>query len=335
MTVSFHKYGDYFPGTGNLHDIGIGKGKCHAINVPLRDGIDDVGHKSIFEPVVRSVIENYRPGAVVLQCGGDSLSGDRLGCFNLSMRGHANCVAFVKSFGLPTLVLGGGGYTIRNVARTWAFETGRLVDMDMPVNLPFTDYYEYYGPDFELDVKPSNMNNANTREYIDRVRTTVLDNIRRTMSVPSVQMQEVPRGDVGMSETLDEQESRLDDDEADQESNKDRRYTQRLLDRSVEGTHEPSECEDKDINAANGVKAPHGRDGRISHAGRHEQPVLAIGGTIETAPPDDAIHLADETQACVEKAQVDVAPMPGESSAAVANLQGIFPTARADHASYA
>jgi len=27
----------------------------------------------------------YRPGAVVLQCGADSINGDRLGVFNLSM----------------------------------------------------------------------------------------------------------------------------------------------------------------------------------------------------------------------------------------------------------
>ena len=31
--------------------------------------------------------------------------------------GHASCVEFMKSFGLPMLVLGGGGYTVRNVAR--------------------------------------------------------------------------------------------------------------------------------------------------------------------------------------------------------------------------
>jgi histone deacetylase 1/2 len=87
-------------------------------------------------------MEYYQPSAVVLQCGGDSLSGDRLGCFNLSMKGHANCVRFVKSFNLPTLILGGGGYTMRNVARTWAFETGCLLGENMPANLPYNDYYE-------------------------------------------------------------------------------------------------------------------------------------------------------------------------------------------------
>lgn len=142
MTVSFHKYGEYFPGTGELRDIGVGQGKYYAVNFPLRDGIDDISYKSIFEPVIQHVMDWYRPEAVVLQCGGDSLSGDRLGCFNLSMRGHANCVNFVKSFNLPTLVVGGGGYTMRNVARTWAFETGILLNEQLSPQLPYNDYYE-------------------------------------------------------------------------------------------------------------------------------------------------------------------------------------------------
>jgi histone deacetylase 1/2 len=41
MTVSFHKYGEYFPGTGDLRDHGIGNGKHYAVNFPMRDGIDD------------------------------------------------------------------------------------------------------------------------------------------------------------------------------------------------------------------------------------------------------------------------------------------------------
>ena len=142
MTVSFHKYGEYFPGTGDLRDIGAGLGKYYAVNFPLRDGITDSTYKSIFEPIISDVMEFYKPEAIVLQCGGDSLSGDRLGCFNLSINGHANCVHFVKQFGLPVIVLGGGGYTMRNVARAWAFETGQLVGIEMPRQLPFNDYYE-------------------------------------------------------------------------------------------------------------------------------------------------------------------------------------------------
>ncbi|GAA5815212.1 histone deacetylase [Mucor flavus] len=205
MTVSFHKYGEFFPGTGELKDVGVQKGKYYSVNVPLRDGIDDDSYQSTFEPVIEKVMEWYRPAAVVLQCGGDSLSGDKLGCFNLSMKGHANCVKFVKKFNLPTLVLGGGGYTMRNVARTWAYETGVVVGEDIGPDMPYNDYYEYFGPDYKLDVRPSNMENMNTPDYLEKIKTQVFENLSRTLFAPSVQMQEVPR-DHDMSEDEDEQD---------------------------------------------------------------------------------------------------------------------------------
>lgn len=31
-------------------------------------------------------MELYQPGAIVMCCGADSLSGDKLGCFNLSIQ---------------------------------------------------------------------------------------------------------------------------------------------------------------------------------------------------------------------------------------------------------
>ena len=74
---------DHYPTT-----IGAEKGKYYAVNFPLRDGIDD---EMIFKPVMSKVMEIYRPSAVVLQCGTDSLAGDRLGCFNLSLKGEIMC----------------------------------------------------------------------------------------------------------------------------------------------------------------------------------------------------------------------------------------------------
>lgn len=252
MTCSFHKYGEYFPGTGELRDIGIGPGKYYAVNFPLRDGIDDNSYKSIFEPVIKAVMDYYQPEAVVLQCGGDSLSGDRLGCFNLSMRGHANCVKYVKSFNLPTIVLGGGGYTMRNVARTWAYETGSLVGVEMDSVLPYNEYYEYYGPDYELDVRASNMENANSPEYLDKIKAQVIDNLKKTAHVPSVQMQDVPRQALGGM--TDEEEAELDD--LDEDQNKDVRVTQRQWEKKVERDEEFEESDTEDLDRANGDRVP-------------------------------------------------------------------------------
>lgn len=176
-----------------MRDDGIGKGKGYAVNVPLRDGMSDDNYKSIFQPVIKQIIEWYQPGAIVLQCGSDSLSGDRLGSFNLSMRGHAACVQYIKSFNLPLLMLGGGGYTVKAVSRTWAYETGLAAGVELSADIPNNEYYEYYGPDYELDVKPSNMTDHNNREYLDKLKQTVFEMLRDKTGAPSVQIHTVPK----------------------------------------------------------------------------------------------------------------------------------------------
>jgi len=190
MTVSFHKFGEYFPGTGDVLDFGYNEGKNYAINFPLNDGMNDESYKSIFRPIIQSIMERYAPGAVVLQCGADSLSGDRLGCFNLSLKGHADCVEFVRSFNIPLLVLGGGGYTLRNVPRCWTYETAVLLgEKDLKDALPYNDYFEYFGPDYRLHLPVSNMENLNSKEYLERTKNQLLDILREVEPVPGTQIQ--------------------------------------------------------------------------------------------------------------------------------------------------
>ena len=51
MTYSLHKFGEFFPGTGQLSDRGRGKGRGYAVNIPLKDGVTDESYRSVFEPV--------------------------------------------------------------------------------------------------------------------------------------------------------------------------------------------------------------------------------------------------------------------------------------------
>jgi len=193
MTLSFHKFGEYFPGTGDVLDTGYGSGKNYAINFPLSDGMDDASYKSVFRPIMEKVMEKFRPGAIVLQCGADSLSGDKLGCFNLSLRGHADCVQYVQSFNVPLLVLGGGGYTLRNVPRCWTYETSVLLGMtgdnDIRDALPYNDYFEYFGPDYRLHLPVSNMENLNSPQYLEKTKIQLLEVLRSIECAPSVQVQ--------------------------------------------------------------------------------------------------------------------------------------------------
>ncbi|KAI5191716.1 histone deacetylase 1/2 [Nematocida sp. AWRm77] len=187
MTISFHMHGEFFPGTGAVTDVGVENGRGYSINVPLNSGIDDTTYLSVFRPIVGSAVEKFAPNVIVLQCGADSLAGDRIGCFNLTHKGHSSCVEFVKSLNVPVLVLGGGGYTTSNVSRVWAYETAILADMTIPWELPYTEYFDHYHPNYTLEVLPMNMDNQNTKEYIERIYEQVIENIRKIPGRPSVQ----------------------------------------------------------------------------------------------------------------------------------------------------
>ncbi|PWN42710.1 putative HOS2-putative histone deacetylase [Ceraceosorus guamensis] len=204
LTVSFHKYGnDFFPCTGALTEIGVGLGKHFCLNVPLQDGIDDSSYVSLFKAVIEPCITSFRPESIVLQCGADSLGLDRLGCFNLSISAHGECVRFVKSFGLPLLVLGGGGYTIRNVARCWAYETSVLTNVSIPDTLPSTPYDAFFEPTHKLHepLQAARVENQNTKANLEKIRIACLEQLRYLHGAPSVQMQEIPPDLAGWLET--------------------------------------------------------------------------------------------------------------------------------------
>ncbi|XP_063614450.1 histone deacetylase 3-like, partial [Penaeus indicus] len=112
------------------------------------------------------------------------------------------CVSFTKKFGVPLLVLGGGGYTPRNVARCWAYETGLLVDSDMPTEIPYnTEYFQYFAPDFSLHPEViTRQENGNSRQYLDAIVKHVYDNLRMVQHAPSVQMQDVPGDGLSIKE---------------------------------------------------------------------------------------------------------------------------------------
>ena len=48
----------------------------------------------------------------------------------------------------------GGSYTIRNVSRCWTFETSVILGQEVADELPYNDYYEYYGPEYRLHIQP-------------------------------------------------------------------------------------------------------------------------------------------------------------------------------------
>ncbi|KAG5352031.1 hypothetical protein C0989_004126 [Termitomyces sp. Mn162] len=128
------------------------------------------------------------------------------------MRGHAHCVQFLRKQNIPLILLGGGGYTVKNVARTWTYETACALGIEDTIDplLPWNEYFEWFGPRYRLEVVENNMDDLNVKDgSIDKVRETALEHLSQLSPAPSVGLHDVPRESVGQHLGLGR-----DDDEA-------------------------------------------------------------------------------------------------------------------------
>ncbi|KZT06549.1 histone deacetylase [Laetiporus sulphureus 93-53] len=297
MTCSLHKYGDFFPGTGALKDRGWGKGKGYAVNVPFRDGVTDDSFKSIFEPVIDKIMEVFRPSAVVLQCGADSLAGDRLGCLNLSMHGHANCVQYMRKKNVPLMLVGGGGYTVKNVARTWAYETACALGIEQEIDplLPWNEYFEWFAPRYRLEVPSNNMTDMNLQDgYLDHLRASVLQHLSELQPAPSVGLHDVPRESLGEHLGFSKGEDSDEADELDEELAQHSRFVYRLQDMMSE--------DGSDDEMINGHSASARRQHSARRPGHRERKRMSImtNQYLDVPRLDDLAHHGRSTPSSLD-----------------------------------
>ncbi|KAI9141119.1 hypothetical protein BKA69DRAFT_1167001 [Paraphysoderma sedebokerense] len=175
LTMSFHRFGvGFFPGTGSETSTGSGKGKNYSINIPLQPGLSGGTLKQIFHDIVTPARMNFKPQAVVVQCGADGLAGDPNKEWNLDIENFGSCLRTVLDWNTPTLLLGGGGYDHPNTARLWTYLTSLALNVSIPTTIPEHPSFGKYGPDFELMIDAGNRRDENTSDKVkDLVATGI------------------------------------------------------------------------------------------------------------------------------------------------------------------
>merc|ERR1712194_534379 len=127
-----------------------------------------------------------------------------------------------------------------DVARCWTYETAVALGTEIANELPYNDYFEYFGPDFKLHISPSNMTNQNTPEYMDKIKTRLFENLRMLPHAPGVQMATIPEDGVTLKE----------ESEAADEADPDKRNPPELKDKQIEPDNEfdgrPGKSGDRD-----------------------------------------------------------------------------------------
>ena len=131
MTVSIHEE-DRWPYSGAAEDRRNGGAR----NLPVPREFNDSELDYLMQNAILPLADTFSPEALVLCCGADCLAGDPLSGMMLSNVALWDVVCELKSLGLPTVILGGGGYNPWTVTRYWAGMWGRINNLDIPARLP-------------------------------------------------------------------------------------------------------------------------------------------------------------------------------------------------------
>jgi acetoin utilization protein AcuC len=124
LKISFHHYG-IFPGTGRVEEIGKGAGERYSVNIPFPPGVDDENYLDAFEQIVPPLLRRYKPEVILNQFGVDAHYKDPLVGLSLTTTAYYNITRTMHELAHELcygrlLMLGGGGYELKQVARCWA-----------------------------------------------------------------------------------------------------------------------------------------------------------------------------------------------------------------------
>lgn len=131
LLVSTHEE-NRWPRTGALEDAGVG----NVFNLPLPKGVHDSDMALILDRLILPAVADFRPDAIVLQCGADAVAEDPQSRLMLTNTALWSVVAALRPLSDRYLVLGGGGYNPWSVGRAWTGVWATLTGQEIPDHLP-------------------------------------------------------------------------------------------------------------------------------------------------------------------------------------------------------
>ena len=136
LKVSLHMYHpNFYPGTGNYDEIGVGEGEGFTLNVPLPPGTGDDMYLKAFDEVVVPKVRQFKPELIVFLVGGDSHYTDPLVELKLTTLGYLEVAKRVHKLAHEyangrLIMVGGGGYNYESTARVWSVTISEIANLN-------------------------------------------------------------------------------------------------------------------------------------------------------------------------------------------------------------
>ena len=123
LYVSTHRY-PFFPGTGDIDEVGVGDGRGFTFNIPLPVHMGDPEFVTLYERLICPVLESYKPEFLLLSAGYDAHEDDPLGGMRMTTTGYRAIIGMMmqtleKHVGHHRLVATlEGGYDLTALAKS-------------------------------------------------------------------------------------------------------------------------------------------------------------------------------------------------------------------------
>jgi len=182
LTLSLHQDGrTLFPGTGFVNEMGTGDGTGFSVNVPLPPQTYDGAYLRAFEEIVPSLLKRFEPDVLVTQLGVDTHYTDPLASLALTTTGQQTLYGLLGEMAPKWLALGGGGYALDVVPRSWALAFGEMAGYGLQKSLPKA-YREKYGGKYLRDQQGPDINDA-VRFRVDEAVDSVIVEVKRAHNI--------------------------------------------------------------------------------------------------------------------------------------------------------
>lgn len=182
LTISIHESGQWlFPGTGYVQEIGVGDGTGYSVNIPLSPYTQDNEWHAAFDVVIPPLVRAFNPDVLFTQLGIDTHFQDPLTHLSLTTQGFNLAVkklGFLAAKIGKWVAVGGGGYDLSAVSRSWTMALASMANFDLPNDVP-NEFTSLSNLTTFADIPPA----PAEQQYLDEIQSRNVQSLNEIRSL--------------------------------------------------------------------------------------------------------------------------------------------------------
>lgn len=116
ISLHRHDYGQFYPGTGRVDEVGVEQGEGYTVNVPWNaSGVGNGDYLCAFNQLIIPIAYEFNPDLIIVSAGFDAADGDPIGGCRVTSECFGHMTSMLQAIA-PLVLLLEGGYNLKATA---------------------------------------------------------------------------------------------------------------------------------------------------------------------------------------------------------------------------